>query len=122
MRILSLLLSFRGRINRSMFWLGHLLSVVLVIALLGLGYAIGAAIVEDKAPDLFAGVWVSAAVLLYVWMFLALCTKRFHDHDSSAWWCLILAIPAIGLLFFLIELGMFRGTKGGNRYGADPAG
>src|SRR5438093_13560791 len=113
MQILSLLLSFRGRINRSMFWLGHVLSVVLVLALVGVGYSIDAAIAGDKAPSLFAGVWVSAALLLYVWMSLALCIKRFHDHDSSAWWCLILAIPAIGLLFFLIELGMFRGTKGG---------
>ena len=73
-----------------------------------------------KARELFGNVWSSATFALLIWMEFALCIKRFHDHNSSGWWCLVLLVPAVGVVFFVVELGMMRGTKGDNNYGPDP--
>jgi uncharacterized membrane protein YhaH (DUF805 family) len=84
---------------------------------------------------LIAG-WVSA---------LAIGVKRLHDRDRSGWWIVVLyfgptvlgaaqnsaesgtlASILLGLgafavsLWALVELGFLRGTRGPNRFGADP--
>ncbi|MDT7577550.1 MAG: hypothetical protein QOH17_3883, partial [Pseudonocardiales bacterium] len=50
---------------------------------------------------------------------LAVGVRRLHDTDRSGWWLLIGLIPIIGgivlLVFFVLE-----GTRGPNRFGADP--
>jgi uncharacterized membrane protein YhaH (DUF805 family) len=120
MQVYSLLLKFQGRINRAKFWIGNGILLVLVFGMLLFGSAIDFMIFYVKGPSLFAGVWILATFALLIWAFFVLCIKRFHDHDSSGWWCLIFLVPAVGALFFIIELGMVRGTRGGNKYGPDP--
>jgi uncharacterized membrane protein YhaH (DUF805 family) len=120
MWIFPLLLGFDGRIARAAFWIGIGIALVLVCGSMLIGLEIDSALGGGSNPTLFGHLWISATLLLYFWMSLALCIKRFHDHDSSAWWCLILLVPAIGFLFFVIELGMMRGTPGNNTYGPDP--
>jgi uncharacterized membrane protein YhaH (DUF805 family) len=120
MWLFSLLFRFAGRIGRARFWIGNVVSLLfLIFALIVLG-AVLASTKPGELQDLLGGIWASATGLAYVWMFLAICTKRFHDHESDGLWCLIFLVPAVGVLFFLIELGMVRGTRGANRYGADP--
>ena len=81
---------------------------------------------------------------LFLWIYLAISIKRLHDRNKSAWWMLLFFVfpglfdqfsdrlgdsyPVIfvGLVSFVfcvwgfIELCFLRGTKGTNRYGADP--
>jgi uncharacterized membrane protein YhaH (DUF805 family) len=45
--------------------------------------------------------------------------RRLHDLDKSGWWLLLSLIPLIGfliLLFWFVQ----QGTRGPNRFGADP--
>ncbi len=120
MKVRPLLFRFSGRINRSMFWLGYAMCSIFFIAFLLIGLAIDSALRTEGHLTLFGNIWIVIASAAYAWMFFAICTKRFHDHGSSALWCLILFIPAVGLLFFIIELGMMRGDQGHNKYGASP--
>ena len=58
--------------------------------------------------------------LLFLYPSLAVYTKRWHDHNKSGWWTLILFVPAIGPIWMLVELGFLPGTIGPNRFGSDP--
>jgi uncharacterized membrane protein YhaH (DUF805 family) len=103
-----LLLSFRGRLQRSRFWL----ATVLVWA---------AFIVLFIALEQLAG--RASTLALYppfLWALLALAVKRYHDLERSGWWLLVLVIPIVGVLWVAIQLGLRRGTLGDNRYGRDP--
>lgn len=104
-----LLFSSEGRISRSSIWayngLSLIISIVSIIAFLsnnGLG-----------------------VVLLPLWFLISVYTgimvqiKRYHDHDKSGWWVLTGFIPLYNI-WATIELLFLRGTKGPNRYGADP--
>ena len=50
---------------------------------------------------------------------LAVSVRRLHDGDRSGWWLLIVLFPFIGSIVLLIFLVM-GGTRGPNRFGADP--
>ena len=82
--------------------------------------------------------------LLFLWIYLVNAIKRLHDRNKSAWWMLLFfglpglfdqfadrlgdSYPAIfvALVSFVfcvwgvIELCFLRGTRGTNRFGADP--
>ena len=83
--------------------------------------------------------------MLILWIFVATSIKRLHDRDKSAWWmipfCLLPGYsdqvaewsPDVFVLQVLIGLGAFvlciwgmielfflRGSRGPNRFGADP--
>ena len=110
-----LLTSFDGRINRAKFWAG-----------IGMLIAIGiVAEIIDMALGLHAGPYGVGPVsfiagLAFIYFVLAIYAKRWHDRDKSGWWSLITLVPVIGSIWILIELGMLEGTRGGNRFGADP--
>jgi hypothetical protein len=55
-----------------------------------------------------------------LWPVLAVYVKRCHDRDKSGWWLLLLAIPCLGVLWWLIDLGLLEGTPGPNSYGVSP--
>ena len=82
---------------------------------------------------------------LFVWVYLATSFKRLHDRDKNGWWLLLFfVLPGLYSQFggrleenswfgFLLGLNAFvfsvwgfvemyclRGTKGSNRFGADP--
>lgn len=50
---------------------------------------------------------------------LAVWTRRVHDLDRTGWWWLLAFLPVIGWLILLIW-ACSPGTRGPNRYGADP--
>ena len=68
--------------------------------------------VRDIPPVIILILWI---LIIYVW--LALCVKRYHDLDKSGWWALVGFIPIIGPIWILIELVLKEGTPGDNRYG-----
>ena len=111
--------SFRGRVNRSAYWLRYLLliwgcSILLVVLVIGLA---------DTNPDsaeLILYIWLVLSFVLWPWIGLAVGAKRYHDRDKSAWWLLIAFIPIIGPIWQFVELGFLKGTDGPNRFGPDP--
>lgn len=120
----NLLFSFRGRINRAKFWLivlGILVVELVLFTVLG-----GNAAQLAEPQEVFDSLgWAGGAVLsiffaIVAWVSLAIGVKRFHDRDKTGWWVLIALVPLIGPLWYLVEVGLLRGTDGHNVYGSDP--
>ena len=114
--MLHFLFTSEGRITRSEYWVAY-------ACWFGLG----------------AVIWIPTIVLLiFKLTIMALCAfvlalacsiyshacttiKRLHDRNKSGWWSVLSFIPLINL-WFLVECGCMRGTRGPNRFGADPLG
>lgn len=110
----QLLFSFRGRVNRTVFWL---FGVVLMV-LFGLLECINVMSGEKAQAGLGIVDLVTALLwLLVLWPSLAVTAKRWHDVDMSAWWMLVCAIPFVGGLIALVFNGCLPGTPGANRFG-----
>ena len=140
-----LLLSFRGRISRSRWWLGCVITTV--------GNLSGALLfnpdyfVSEEPPPAY---WPDTLWQL-AWLVpaTAVTVKRFNDRDWPWWFGYVFAginafyylAPHLGivvgpgitgggliafwiivlvLLAIFIDNGFFRGTDGPNRYGPDP--
>ncbi|HET7678906.1 MAG TPA: DUF805 domain-containing protein [Xanthobacteraceae bacterium] len=130
----QLLFSFRGRINRAIYWLTTLALLAILIALAFV------AVMSGGFGALIVLLLISYIPLL--WIGLAIGAKRLHDRDKSAWWLLVFyVLPSVlqgiaeqggglGFVFNLagaaiaiwgiVELGFLRGTDGPNQYGPDP--
>lgn len=95
-----------GRIARKSFWI----SVLILVAInLAVAIVLGA---ESIIATLISLASIIPAVMVYI--------KRCHDRGKSGWWCLLLFIPLIGLLWVIIDLGILKGDEGDNEYGPDP--
>ena len=108
MKIGRLLLSFRGRIPRSTFWVAALL--------LGLAFVVLLISIETVFGR-------SSSLVLYppfFWAFAAIVTKRLRDRGKSPVWLFLILIPLAGPLLLMVDLGLLRGTRGENKYGDDP--
>ena len=116
---LDSLFSFRGRIGRAGYWLVGFLQLVLLCIAFGVTIAAASADGLDRISSSIVAVWVLGG-LVFCWIGLAATVKRWHDRDKSAWWILMGAVPMIGPLWVLIELGFLPGTPGGNRFGPTP--
>ena len=122
----SLLFSFQGRINRAKFWLVHV--VMWVVVLVVFGAILGSAAMSSDPQAALQSVGVVGGLILVVvyilalWIGLAVAAKRWHDRNKSAWWILIVFVPAVGGLWYLIECGFLKGTTGPNKFGSDPLG
>jgi uncharacterized membrane protein YhaH (DUF805 family) len=143
MSLTQLLFSVQGRLNRQPYWLiGIAITVVITLVLI---FAIANAVIEhDVSGTIFLLLTIFGVLCIpLIWIGFAIGAKRLHDRDKSAWWLLVFYIlPSIlsqiayqmgimaGLVFSLasfaitvwgfVELGCLRGTRGPNRYGADP--
>jgi uncharacterized membrane protein YhaH (DUF805 family) len=122
----GLLFSFQGRINRAKFWLVHV--VMWVVVLIVFGAILGSAAMSSDPQAALQSVGVVGGLILLVvyilalWIGLAVAAKRWHDRNKSAWWILIVFVPAVGGLWYLIECGFLKGTTGPNQFGPDPLG
>ena len=98
--------SFEGRINRQLFWYGFgaILAINLVVRIL---------IGSEGILQLFIGIALQIIAI-------AVCVKRCHDRDKSGWWCLLLLIPYVGVIWAIIDLGILEGESGDNLYGPEP--
>jgi uncharacterized membrane protein YhaH (DUF805 family) len=145
MNFASLFMSFEGRISRKTFWLGLiLLFAVGTVVLLGSLYAAG----ERDYPVIRFNIFVITVALLYPTV--AVGVKRLHDRGRPGYTVLVFLVPwilhqitnllgitgdptainAIDMAFilinlvlfvwFVVDLGILRGTVGPNEYGPDP--
>jgi uncharacterized membrane protein YhaH (DUF805 family) len=137
MSLTQLLFSFRGRINRALYWFSTIGMVAVLAALISLRLGDGGII---GRPALILA-W--GAQIPLIWALLAISMKRLHDRNKSAWWLLFFFLlptllellakqlrGTVGLVLLLInvvitgwvfiELGLAPGTHGPNDYGPDP--
>ncbi|APE26964.1 DUF805 domain-containing protein [Aurantiacibacter gangjinensis] len=118
---------FSGRSRRKEYWLFTLLAVI-VYALSFMMIMAGMPTPQYSAygavPQEPTGIFYIGAALLGIFALasfipaLAVAVRRLHDTEKSGWFLLLNFIPLGGLIlliFFCME-----GTKGANKYGADP--
>ena len=135
--------SFDGRINRAKYWAG---AAILLIVWLIFGSLVGLIF----GNSIFATILLILGLLALFYLFYAVAAKRFQDRDKPGQTALFGLVPAFfaniltafGLtatpdgptaigwictlivlgvaLWFLIELGILKGTPGPNRFGGDP--
>lgn len=131
--LFDLLFRFDGRISQAKFWLGQLLTSLIIII----------AVIVMVAINVVLGALLTCVP---IFMACAVGAKRLHDRSKSAWWLLAFyLLPMAGELFGLrginpesagailwslagfvawvwglIEMGCLRGTNGPNRYGPNP--
>ncbi|MEM6665498.1 MAG: DUF805 domain-containing protein [Pseudomonadota bacterium] len=101
-----ILTSFDGRIGRKHFWYGF--GAILLINL------IMQVLIGNQGLVQFV-----ITILLQI-AAIGVCVKRCHDREKSGWWCLLLLVPYIGVLWAIVDLGLLEGTRGSNRFGPDP--
>jgi len=135
--------SFDGRINRAKWWAG-----VAIIAIVSL--VIGVIIDVIFGTGFFGGFLATLVALALFYPTYAVCAKRFQDRDKPGktalyglvpfllatlldtwgltgtpleqnglgWLCTLVSL-GVGL-WFLIDLGILKGTPGQNHFGGDP--
>ena len=112
---------FRGRSNRSEYWLFFLWVIILYVV---------AAVVDIilfnglSNIDTFGGITGPTYVLVALANIIpsiAVGFRRLHDTNRSAWWILIGIIPLIGGLVLLVFY-VLPGTPEANRFGPPPGG
>lgn len=124
--------SWRGRLGRRDLWIWLTLWLLLMTLLFTLA-ARGWMTTETAAFCVVSLLWPCSAVIV----------KRLHDRNKSAYWALLLIvawmlmagnwdmlpaswqwvpgrfIPALIMVTMTLELGVFRGSPGENRFGKE---
>ena len=130
---------FSGRSRRKEYWAFFMLNIVVigVLLALSLGMGAGASLMEGARSGplgIYSALFSGVGILIAVWWLavlipnIAVNVRRLHDRDMSGWWYLGLIVlslvPIIGFLVGIVYLVMMclEGTKGTNRFGADPKG
>jgi uncharacterized membrane protein YhaH (DUF805 family) len=145
--MINLLLGFEGRISRTQFWIGLLITIAAEVVLMLL---LGVPFFPTEMKDVSVRLLEFAIQLVTLYPTAAIAVKRLHDRDqpgiyvlwlvgltliialtnlfgltddpkNPTWldWLLGLSAIVVGLAF-LFELGFRRGTEGDNRFGSDP--
>lgn len=91
-----------GRINRAEYWFGMAALIPVWLTVLLGPHSV-------RLPALLA--FTAAQVTLNV--------KRCHDRNRSGWFFLVAFLPPV-TIWYLVEAGFLRGTRGPNRHGEDP--
>ncbi len=142
MKKLASYFSFTGRTSRLGYWRAQVW-----LGLLSAFIWCGGLLLTEFTGVTIYGKAALAALLPILWLAAALLFRRLHDRNKSGWWSLILyvaplfmavvlnqppdwskaslAILALVFLVFwlwgFIEIGFLRGTRGKNRFGAEPS-
>ena len=108
-----------------MFNLFVLIVYAVLITLFFMGFDF-AAMNAGGDPQISAIGWIAMALLGIFALgiivpTLAVIVRRLHDQDKSGWFILIQFIPYVGAIVLLVFMCL-DGTKGENRFGADPKG
>ncbi len=109
---------FDGRSARAEYWwvqLFYAISVIILIIPMGLFSG------PSGAPSLLTALPVIVFALIGLLPMIALSIRRFHDQDKSGWFLLLSFIPYVGGLIVTAFM-CIPGSKGANRFGADPLG
>ena len=96
MTFVDVWLSFRGRINRKVYWLKGILPLLGAIL-------VGGYLLRMLGPQLSGSIEVLTLIGLYP--ATAIYAKRWHDIGKSGWWSLLCLVPIVGF-FTVLYLGV----------------
>ncbi|EST21673.1 hypothetical protein N566_27235 [Streptomycetaceae bacterium MP113-05] len=102
--------TFSGRARRKEYWMYTLFNVVILMALLALGFAV----LGENGVYLYLAYMVAVLVPT-----LAVTVRRLHDTGRSGWWYFITFVPLVGPIVLLV-FTCSGGTPAPNQYGPDP--
>ncbi len=109
-----------GRLGRIRFLAYTIIAYIVTVVAAGVLLAVLAAVIGANNPVAFG----TLAFLLYFLPLLisgfVLAKRRLNDMDQSGWLGLLLLIPLVHFFFWLFLL-FAPGTRGPNRYGAEPS-
>jgi uncharacterized membrane protein YhaH (DUF805 family) len=105
--------SFGGRARRSEYWnvtLFHLLAILLANVI--------SYLVMLATPALGFTLY---SILIFGMLLphVAVSVRRLHDVNRTGWWYLVGCVPLLGAIVLLVWF-CTDGTRGPNRFGADP--
>ncbi|BES86745.1 DUF805 domain-containing protein [Pectobacterium araliae] len=124
--------SFKGRIGRRDFWLW-----------MGIWVALMAVLFTLSGQHWLDTQLTAFGLVVLLWPTAAMMVKRLHDRNKSGWWALLLVVawvlasgnwtmfsaiwqwgvgrflPILIVVMILLDCGVFLGTKGENRFGAE---
>jgi signal peptidase I len=123
--MVSLLFSFRGRINRETYWPWLVSASAVEIVLLYASFLISFAVADNLRVYRPAQLWiwllanfvVIGLMLVVDWISFALLAKRFHDRGRSGWWSLLGFVPILGSLGVMAYTALLPGNPAANRHG-----
>ncbi len=101
--------TFSGRARRKEYWMFTLIHFLITILL-----AISPGLIGTLGLLLYVGYILGTFLPT-----LALTVRRLQDQDKEWPWIFVSLIPFIGGIWMLVLL-LTEGTKGENRFGADP--
>ena len=105
--------SFGGRARRSEYWCFTILHWLAILLAMVVSY-----LAMLASPAL--GVILYSIVFLGTLLpHLAISIRRLHDVNRTGWWYLVGFVPLLGAIVLLV-LFCTDGTRGPNRFGADP--
>ena len=113
MTLKQLCFSFKGRINRKIYW----------VSLAALAATIFTCWISADSSDDYDNsvIWIivlfAFPTLAALFIGLTGTVKRLHDTNRSGVCILMVLIPFIGLLYLLVVCGLLKGTDGENDYG-----
>ncbi|WP_100636547.1 DUF805 domain-containing protein [Marinomonas sp. ef1] len=86
---------FSGRASQEAFWMFFLVNFLISVVFVLL-------------EIFFQATWkIEAIYSLFVFLpMLSLTIRRLHDTNRSAWWLLVVLVPAIGMLVLLVLLAL----------------
>jgi uncharacterized membrane protein YhaH (DUF805 family) len=114
--------TFSGRARRSEFWYWVLFNL-LVGAVLGVFTSATGGFEIDPVSGMpsygATGVISNVVSLALLIPSIAVTVRRLHDTDRSGFWWFIGLVPFVGWIVLLVFCAL-EGTRGSNRFGADP--
>ncbi|AEG45528.1 DUF805 domain-containing protein [Isoptericola variabilis] len=116
--------TFSGRARRSEFWYWALFNVLVGAVLAALAGATGGFQIDPVTglPTYGAtGILANLVSLALLIPSIAVTVRRLHDTDRSGFWWFIGLVPFVGGIVLLVFC-VLEGTRGPNRFGADPKG
>lgn len=116
--------TFSGRAARSEFWWfalfvfgGQIVLSWIDIALFGTTEVGPGSFSGATDTPILSGIFGLATLLPMI----SVAVRRLHDRDKSGWWYWLGLIPLIGAIILIVWFAT-EGTRGANRFGADPLG
>ena len=120
MRILKMLFSLEGRINRVQFWC----ALAIIATFSGLMFSAvrfvsGSGPTDAQSTRVMSAIVFCLGLFVFAWTLIAVSTKRWHDMKLSGLMSLLWLIPLVGPLVVIGWLGFGRGK---NRHSTHRAG
>jgi uncharacterized membrane protein YhaH (DUF805 family) len=113
---------FSGRSRRKEYWMFYLFVILVLAALAALAAVFGAFPSTGEEPSTFGLLFFGLMGIFGLGIIvpsIAVAVRRFHDQDKSGWFYLLGFIPYVGGIIMLVFM-CIEGTRGSNRFGADP--